>query len=97
MSASVVVLLGDRLYFRTKQRETPAGRRLRFYDFTLHLTVSSAQQKSPALLHAGDTSSFLLFFALQKRSSRLDLSLLHIARALFVAAELVGELAETAA
>lgn len=54
-------------------------------------------EKSPALLHAGDTSSFLLFFALQKRSSRLDLSLLHIARALLVAAELVRELAETAA
>lgn len=54
------------------------------------------QKKSPALFGAGDTF-FLLFVALQKRSSRLDLALLHIARALLVAAELIGELAETAA
>ena len=93
MSASVVVLLGDRLYFRTKQRETPAGRRLHFYDFD----EFSQKEKSPALFGAGDLRFFLLFVALQKRSSRLDLTLLHIARALLVATELIREFAETAA
>jgi len=41
MPASVVASTGDRLYFRTKQRETPAGRRLHFYDF------DEFSQKSP--------------------------------------------------
>lgn len=64
---------------------------------TILMKNDVSREKSPALFGAGDTRFFLLFVALQKRSSRLDLALLHIARALFVAAELVRELAETAA
>ena len=63
---------------------------------TILMKNDVSREKSPALFGAGDTF-FLLFVALQKRSSRLDLALLYIARALLVAAELIGELAETAA
>ena len=64
---------------------------------TILMKNDVSREKSPALFGAGDLRFFLLFVALQKRSSRLDLTLLHIARALLIATELIREFAETAA